>query len=149
MLGAGIDRDSVGKVSFVEAKERGDQMIAKLVKNADTKTDTEFVTPSTDESRFHGSISKNHVSVCHSAGEYMKRNTHTNSIELLWVTLMRSVQGIWHHVSPKHLHQNENETAVRLNIRDYDIKCHRPNRDAGEVGQGPADQIHQTGWVTS
>ena len=48
-----------------------------------------------------------HDSVNHTAGEYVRGNVTTNSIE--------SVIGVYHHTSRKHLGRYINEFAFRLN----------------------------------
>lgn len=51
---------------------------------------------------------------------------HTNGIESCWAVLKRSVYGIFHHVSVKHLQQYVDEFCFRLNNRDCDaafLKC--------------------------
>ncbi len=129
MREASMGRGAVGKIPVIGANECGDPMVVKLVKNADTKTATEFVTSSTDrdvtvytdESRIYGKFPNNHDSVCYSAEDYVRGDVHTNSIELVWAALKRSIQGTWYHVSPKHLHQYVNELAICLNIGDCGI----------------------------
>ena len=63
---------------------------------------------------------KNHKSVNHKVGEYVKGQVHTNGIESFWALLERGYHGIFHHLSHKHLHRYVNEFAGRLNIRDMD-----------------------------
>ena len=46
-----------------------------------------------------------HVVVKHSDGEYKNGRFHTNSIENFWGILKRGIYGIYHQVSPKHLHR--------------------------------------------
>ncbi len=59
-----------------------------------------------------------HVVVNHSAGEYKFGRFHTNSIENYWAILKRGIIGIYHQVSPKHLHRYCNEFAGRFNTRE-------------------------------
>ena len=58
-----------------------------------------------------------HVVVSHSRGEYVVDGFHTNSIEGFWSHFKRSILGIYHHVSPKHLTKYLNESAFRYNTR--------------------------------
>ena len=55
-----------------------------------------------------------HHAVAHSVGEYVKGRAHTNSIESVWAVLRRSLMGVYHSVSRKHLTRYLDETAFRL-----------------------------------
>ena len=59
-----------------------------------------------------------HEVVNHSAHEYVREgNIHTNSIEGAFSLLKRSIIGIYHQVTPKHLSRYCDETAYRYNLR--------------------------------
>jgi transposase-like protein len=59
-----------------------------------------------------------HEVVRHDAGEYVRENgIHTNSIEGFWSQLKRGIIGIYHNVSPKHLHRYCHEFGYRYNTR--------------------------------
>ena len=58
-----------------------------------------------------------HESVSHKAGEYVRGDVHTNTIENFWSMLKRGILGIYHHCSPKHLHRYVDEFAFRYNGR--------------------------------
>ena len=47
---------------------------------------------------------RNHESVNHKVGEYVRGQVHTNGIESFWALLERGYHGICHHLSVKHLH---------------------------------------------
>lgn len=59
----------------------------------------------------------NHESVNHSAGEYVRDQVHINGMESFWALLRRGYNGIFHHLSKKHLHRYVNEFAGRLHAR--------------------------------
>ncbi|MDQ8004025.1 MAG: IS1595 family transposase [Pedobacter sp.] len=61
-----------------------------------------------------------HVSVKHGRGtkKYITYgDAHTNNIEGFWSHLKRGIVGIYHYVSPKHLHRYCDEFAFRYNTR--------------------------------
>ena len=71
----------------------------------------------TDEARAYRNLPQlgyRHLSVCHSAGEYVKHGAHTNGIESVWAVLRRSLHGVYHWVSTKHLSKYLNEATFRL-----------------------------------
>ena len=57
-----------------------------------------------------------HATVCHSAGEWGRGDVNTNGIESVWAVLKRGVNGVYHHVSPKHLSRYVDEFTFRLNF---------------------------------
>jgi len=59
----------------------------------------------------------NHTVVNHSALEFARGSTHTNTIEGFWSQLKRSMDGTYHAVSPKYLQSYLNEFAYRYNLR--------------------------------
>ena len=61
-----------------------------------------------------------HHTVAHSAREYVDGDVTTNDIESVWAVLKRGYKGVYHHMSPKHLHRYATEFAERHNIRDLD-----------------------------
>lgn len=73
----------------------------------------------TDASRLyhHVQYSFTHHMVNHANGEYVVNGFHTNGIENFWSLLKRGIYGIYHSVSPKHLHRYCNEFAGRYNTR--------------------------------
>ena len=58
-----------------------------------------------------------HDSVNHSRHEYVRGEIHTNTIEGFWAILKRSIYGIHHFVSAKHLQRYINEQIFRYNNR--------------------------------
>jgi transposase-like protein len=58
-----------------------------------------------------------HKVIRHSSGEYVKGDTHTNTIEGYFSILKRGIIGIYHHVDKHHLHRYLNEFDFRYNNR--------------------------------
>ena len=61
---------------------------------------------------------KQHEVVGHERGEYVRGKYHTNTIEGFFSFLKRSIYGIYHQVSHKHLQAYCNENAYRYNTRN-------------------------------
>ena len=61
-----------------------------------------------------------HHTVKHSAREYVDGDVTTNDIESIWAVLKRGYHGVYHKMSPKHLHRYATEFAERHNLRDMD-----------------------------
>lgn len=57
------------------------------------------------------------ASVNHSIGEYVRGDVHTNTIEGYFSILKRGINGVYHHVSPKHLKRYLAEFDFRYNER--------------------------------
>ncbi|MBL4662156.1 MAG: IS1595 family transposase [Flavobacteriaceae bacterium] len=112
-------------VGFVE---RGGDIIVRHVARATNKEilpllDKYVIKGSevhTDESNIYSNIGRTftHRTVVHSASQYVVGNCHTNTIENFWSTLKRGINGIYHHVSEKHLERYLDEYANRYNTRD-------------------------------
>ena len=122
-------RGAVGKTAVVGAKDRATNKVsAKVIQDTDAKTLQGFVTERaalgapvyTDDASAYKGMPFEHESVRHSVGEYVRDMAHTNGIESFWSMLKRGHQGVYHKISPKHLHRYVNEFAGRHNIRNRD-----------------------------
>lgn len=67
-----------------------------------------------------------HDSVNHGLKEYVRGTVHTNSIESVWAILERTIMGVHHHVSRKHLGRYLAEVCYRLN--EGNVKIHVRDR---------------------
>ena len=124
-----LGRGSVGKTPVLAARERGGRMKAVVVKDASARTIHRFMhrhieygsTVHTDEHggyRRVGGLFYTHATVDHGAGEYVRGDVHTNTVESVFAVMKRGITGVYHHVSPKHLHRYVGEFAFRLNEGD-------------------------------
>ena len=121
-------RGTVGKTAVIGAKDRRtNRVIAAVIDNTDQLTLQGFVVENvkpgakvyTDD---HGGYVglPNHETVRHSVKEYVNGMAHTNGIESFWAMLKRGHKGVYHKMSPKHLHRYVNEFAGRHNQREDD-----------------------------
>ena len=141
-------RGPVGKEAVVGVRERDGEVRAKPVERTDARTLVGFVGEHvergskvyTDEAKAYGPLSRpgspfRHATVRHGIGEYVRGDVHTNGIESVWAVLKRSINGTWHHVSPKHLGRYVDEAAFRLNAGNCEIDTiDRMESLAGQVG---------------
>lgn len=74
----------------------------------------------TDESRLYtgmGDVFAAHESVRHSAGEYVRGQVHSNTIESYFSIFKRGMRGTYQHCAEKHLHRYLAEFEFRHNRR--------------------------------
>jgi transposase-like protein len=130
-------RGSVGKTAVLGMRERGGRTRAQVVQqrnldfihgeiHANVEVGSQLYTD--DHIVFEGldGLFYQHESVNHSAGEYARGPASTNSIESVWAVLKRGIHGVYHQVSPKHLHRYVDEFTFRLN--EGDVKRHTMRR---------------------
>ena len=121
-------RSGKDKTPVVGMVERGGKVIAKVVEGVGSRDITPLVKENvlktanvyTDEwGGYNGIKGDYNVQVVrHGDGEYVCGNAHTNTIEGFWSGLKRSIIGIYHHVSKKHLQKYVDASAFRYNTRD-------------------------------
>lgn len=110
-----VERD--GRVrSFHVANVTGQTLRHVLVTNADRGSWL-----MTDEHSGYKTVGKEYVGhgvVRHSKGEYVRSTYfHTNTVEGFFSILKRGIIGVYHHVSPAHLHRYCSEFDFRYNTR--------------------------------
>lgn len=117
-------RGPVGKQPVVGLWERGGPVRAMPVTHTNKPTLHGLIeanveggsTVYTDEHRgYTGLRNYNHLTVCHSAGEYVNGQASTNGIESFWALLKRGYYGTHHWWSVKHTHRYVAEYAYRQN----------------------------------
>ena len=122
-------RGAVGKAAVAGIKDReSNRIVARPVERTDAETLQGFVsdhtdpaaTVYTDEASAYKGMPFEHEAVCHSVGEYVRGQAHTNGMESFWSMLKRGYQGTFHHLSEKHLDRYVQEFAGRHNVRELD-----------------------------
>jgi transposase-like protein len=74
----------------------------------------------TDESKVYTGVDKHftsHETVNHTAHEYVRGDVTTNTVEGFFGIFKRGINGVYHHVSKKHLHRYTTEFEFRYNAR--------------------------------
>ncbi len=95
----------------------------------------------TDESRLYGEAKgyfADHQTTKHSAGEYVRGEVHSNTVEGFFSIFKRGMKGIYRHCDVKHLHRYLAEFDFRYNHRtklgysDYERSCQLAKGLAGK-----------------
>ena len=115
----------------------------EVVESTDKPTLQDFVTRHTirstmvytDEATAYAGMPRPHEAVKHSAGEYVRDMAHTNGIESHWSLLKRGLDGVYHHVSVKHLGRYTTEFEGRHNHRPLDTEGQMTAMAQGAVGK--------------
>ena len=129
--GKGVRYGKRQKETVMGAVQRGGELRLQHVPNAKATTIREFVSENispeadhvmTDEAAAYPFALRpefidRHYTVNHIAGEYVKGDIWTNSIESAFSLLKRGIIGQFHKVSIKHLHRYCSEFAYRFNCR--------------------------------
>ena len=133
-----------GKTAVVGVKEReSNQVSAEVVDSTDAptlqeivrrKTDTSAIIY-TDEARAYAGIPRADLTVKHSVGEYVRGQAHTNGLESFWASMKRGYIGIYHKMSPKHLHRYVAEFEGRHNDRPRDTLSQMTAIVRGTIGK--------------
>jgi transposase-like protein len=120
-------RGAAGKTAVFGMVERGGNVLAMPIKNVDADTlktliytnvkpESKLMTDSFPSYNGLDNIYKHGV-INHSEGRYADGNVHTQTIEGYWSLLKRGIVGIYHQVSPQHLHRYCVEFGFRYNSR--------------------------------
>ena len=102
--------------TFVLPNTEKDTMQTALTVNV--APDATLITDSHNSYKTYYKIHPSHILVKSTEGDYVTdKHFHTNNIEGYWSLLKRSIIGIYHYVSPKHLQAYCDEMAYRYNTR--------------------------------
>lgn len=120
------------KVPVFGMKERGGKVKAMVVSSVNSEdlyhaTITNVRLGSnimSDEWRPYGVLDReyNRQQVEHGKGQYKNGECSTNGIENFWSHLKRSIIGVYHQVSKKHLDRYVNEIVFKYNNRNLDTQ---------------------------
>ena len=116
------------KEAVVALVERGGRVRSVHVPDINSKNLRAFLTAQldadtnlmTDKATMYPAIGRQFLShgvVNHGIGEYVRGETHTNTVEGYFSILKRGVVGTFHHVSPQHLKRYVGEFDFRYNSR--------------------------------
>ncbi len=135
-------RGAAGKTAVVGMVERDrGRIVAKVVGDVKASTIKPLIrsnvrigsTLMTDEFGSYNNIRKEgykHRRVNHGSKQYVRGNSHTNTIEGFWSQLKRSIHGTYHAVSPKHLQSYVDEFSYRYSKRKLEVPLFFPMIEA-------------------
>ncbi len=121
-------RGPEGKTAVAGVKDRPTGRVsADVVASTDRPTVQRFLAKRmapaapifTDEATVYAGM-PNHQAVRHSVGEFVRGQAHTNGMESFWAGLKRGYEGVYHHMSAKHLGRYVAEFEGRHNDRPLD-----------------------------
>ena len=124
-------RGTVGKTPVVGVKDRAtNQVHTEVVESTNkatlqgfvTKHTTEDAVVYTDEASAYKGLPRQHEAVAHGADEYVRGMAHTNGLESHWALFKRGIDGVYHHISVKHLARYSLEFEGRHNARPMDTE---------------------------
>jgi transposase-like protein len=123
-------RGTAGKECVVSLVERGGKVMsyhlptvnatnlsAILKRNVDT-ANTRLITDGVGQYRLVAPMFASHEIVNHHAGEYVRGDVYTNTVEGFFSILKRGIVGTFHHISPQHLQRYCAEFDFRYNHRE-------------------------------
>jgi len=111
------DEVSKGNVKAIVVTDTKSETVVPFVEETVAKDSTIH----TDEYNVYNQLGNkgyDHQTVEHGAGQFVKGNTHTDSIEGFWAQVKNAVNGVHHGVAPEYLQQYVNEYAFRYNHRN-------------------------------
>ncbi len=117
-----------GKRAVLALVERGGEVRSFHIDKANIATVSRIVfgnvafesALSTDESKLYPALAEeyaSHKTVRHAAGQYVKDDAHTNTVEGVFSIFKRGMKGVYQHCSEKHLHRYLAEFDFRYNAR--------------------------------
>lgn len=121
-------RGHSGQRAIITLVERGGSARSFYAERADKATVGKIVSDNvkretvlnTDESRLYGQVGPEfarHDRVRHTAGEYVRGEAHTNTVEGFFSVFKRGMKGTYQHCKEKHLHRYLAEFDFRYNNR--------------------------------
>ena len=123
-----VGTGGAGKSAVFALVERGGAVRSHHVARVNAKTlrpilfshaapDSNLMTDEGAPGMMPGREFGNHEAVNHGAGEYVRGDAHTNTVENYFSLLKRGINGCYFHVSQKHLHRYLAEFDFRYSNR--------------------------------
>jgi transposase-like protein len=124
------------KTAILAMRERGGRTIAMPIGRTDKETVHAIINERieagsrlhTDEAAVYRNLGDayEHESINHKDGEFVRDGVTTNGVESVFAVMKRGIDGVYHHVSAKHLARYVDEFSFRLN--DGNVNRHTVER---------------------
>ncbi|MGO8753916.1 MAG: IS1595 family transposase [Gallionellaceae bacterium] len=111
-----------GKVRSMHLPSVNAENLAPVLKAQLNTQKTRFMTDGEGQYRILAPMFASHEVVNHSAGEYVRGDVYTNTVEGYFSIFKRGIVGVFHHVSPQHLQRYASEFDFRYNNRESKAK---------------------------
>ena len=137
-------RGSAGKIIVIGMKERATSKVkAEVIVSTDRPTMHKYVTENTkpdamvytDEHSGYDYIPRRRQFVSHGKKQYADGDNHTQGIESFWAFIKRGHKGVYHSMSPKHMHRYLAEYTGRFNARELAPEEHMAEIIKGADGK--------------
>jgi transposase-like protein len=116
-----VDREA-GKVRSFHLPSVSAKTLKPVLESQLNTAKTRLMTDGEGQYRILAPMFQSHEVVNHGAGEYVRGDVTTNTIEGFFSILKRGIVGTFHHVSPQHLQRYVNEFDFRYNHRETKAK---------------------------
>ena len=137
-------RGSAGKTIVIGMKQRATNKVkAEVIAINDRPTMRKYVTENTtpdamvytDEHSGYDHMPRRHQFISHGKGQYADGDNHTQGIESFWAFIKRGHKGVYHSMSPKHMHLYLAEYTGRFNARELSPEEHMAHLVQGGDGK--------------
>jgi len=109
-----VERGGPVRSTVIDAVSRPD--VERIV-HQNVRRESKLMTDEAPYYRAIGARFTSHEAVEHSAGEYVRGDAHTNTLEGYFSVFKRGMKGVYQHCSEKHLHRYVAEFDFRYNNR--------------------------------
>ncbi len=127
-----VERDGNAR-SFRAANVTADELQGAVRRHVDRSA--RIMTDELASYRGLGADFAGHDTIRHSAGEYVRGDVSTNTVEGYFANLKRGITGTYHHVSEAHLHRYLSEFDFRYNARGVSDGVRTVSALAGAEGK--------------
>jgi transposase-like protein len=120
-----------GKVRSMHLPSVNADNLRPILKEQLNTAKTRLMTDGEGQYRLLAPMFASHDAVNHGAGEYVRGDAHTNTVEGYFSIFKRGINGVYHHVSAQHLQRYAHEFDFRYNHRETNVQIDGKWKKAG------------------